>query len=235
MVKLKKYYEESAANAIYFSIQYSHEIKRYRSHDIFSEKLHPLGPDFRAKKVPSFADVYKFLDGIFRSTQLNSETAIIANIYMERMIRNTGVTLYCTNWRRCVLGAILLASKVWDDQAIWNVDFNGYFPHVAVQDLNNLERWYLKAINYNVNVKGSTYANYFFQLRDTITNRYHAITRPINNSRAEEIEADTSYIATVGADGKKTRRKSISVAKSKSEHALSNVEQIKEVVSFDAS
>ena len=51
------------------------------------------------------------------------------------MLSNTGINLMIENWARVVLGGLLIASKVWDDHAVWNVDYCQIFPEMNVQDL----------------------------------------------------------------------------------------------------
>ncbi|TPX37179.1 hypothetical protein SmJEL517_g00794 [Synchytrium microbalum] len=134
--------------------------------DILSEERHPLSRhiQFYTRK-PSEEDVYKFLECIFHAAELTVECAIITVVYVERLLEVTGVTLYRNNWARIVLGGLILASKVWDDHAVWNVDFCQIFPDVDVRDLNDLERYYMTSISFNVNVKGSIYAKTYFDLR----------------------------------------------------------------------
>lgn len=60
--------------------------------------------------------------------------------YVNRVVAYTDLTIQASTWKRVVLGAILMASKVWDDQAVWNVDFCSILPRIDVEDMYALFR-----------------------------------------------------------------------------------------------
>ncbi|KAJ3021375.1 hypothetical protein HKX48_008692 [Thoreauomyces humboldtii] len=138
-----------------------------QSPDILSEEKHPLSQQIRFyRRRPKEEDVFKFLECLFNAAELTAECGIITLIYVERMISNASLRITSANWTRIVLGALLLASKVWDDHAVWNVDFVQIFPEVDVSDMNDLERYYMATLAFDVNIKSSEYAKYYFALRD---------------------------------------------------------------------
>ncbi|GAM26343.1 hypothetical protein SAMD00019534_095180 [Acytostelium subglobosum LB1] len=153
------------ANALLYHIERGTHSPQ-KTFEIFSEEKYPITKgklDF--KMLPTVDTIYKFLRDIFKAERLDSECAIMCLAYIERIITFSGTTISSTNWRRIVLSALILASKVWEDQSVWNVDFLPVFDNLTATDLNNLERQFLALIQYNVSLTASVYAKYYFELR----------------------------------------------------------------------
>lgn len=143
--------------------------KSNKTMEIFDEKLHPLTkdhvPDDYDKTIPEQKNIYRFMRILFTAAQLTAECAIVTLVYLERVLSYGSLDLCPSNWKRLVLGAIMLASKVWDDQAVWNVDFCQILKDITVNEMNELEREYVQLLQFNVNVASSIYAKYYFDLR----------------------------------------------------------------------
>lgn len=158
--------------------------------EIFSEEKHPLtkGP-LDLITPPNWKRIYKFISAIFRAERLSSECAILCLAYIERIIGLSKITLNASNWRRVILAALILASKVWEDQAVWNVDFLSVFPCVTVQDLAKLEKTVLNLLQFNVSLKASLYAKYYFELKSLAEqDARHFPLDPLSREDADKLE-----------------------------------------------
>uniref|UniRef100_A0A4W4GUC0 Cyclin-like domain-containing protein n=1 Tax=Electrophorus electricus TaxID=8005 RepID=A0A4W4GUC0_ELEEL len=165
-----------------------------RSLDIFDEKKHPLSrdlvPDDYFRTDPEHKLIYRFVRTLFSAAQLTAECAIVTLVYLERLLTYAEIDICPCNWKRIVLGAILLASKVWDDQAVWNVDYCQILKDITVEDMNEMERHFLELLQFNINVPASVYAKYYFDLRSLADdNNLSFPLEPLSNERAHKLEA----------------------------------------------
>ncbi|KAM4710686.1 cyclin-Y-like protein 1 isoform 1-T1 [Anableps anableps] len=179
------------ALAIYYHIK---NRDSNRSLDIFDEKKHPLSrekvPDDYSVVDPEHKLIYRFIRTLFSSAQLTAECAIVTLVYLERLLTYAEIDICPSNWKRIVLGAILLASKVWDDQAVWNVDYCQILKDITVEDMNEMERHFLELLQFNINVPASVYAKYYFDLRSLADdNNLSFPLEPLSNKRAQKLEA----------------------------------------------
>ncbi|KAK5847896.1 hypothetical protein PBY51_016988 [Eleginops maclovinus] len=188
-----------------------------RSLDIFDEKKHPLTrekvPDDYSVVDPEHKLIYRFIRTLFSSAQLTAECAIVTLVYLERLLTYAEMDICPCNWKRIVLGAILLASKVWDDQAVWNVDYCQILKDITVEDMNEMERHFLELLQFNINVPASVYAKYYFDLRSLADeNNLSFPLEPLSNKRAQKLEAISRLCEDKYKDlSKSSMRRSVSV------------------------
>ncbi|XP_077451036.1 cyclin-Y-like protein 1 [Stigmatopora argus] len=216
------------ALAIYYHIK---NRDSSRSLDIFDEKKHPLSHEKVADDYyavnPEHRLVYGFIRTLFSSAQLTAECAIVTLVYLERLLTYAEMDICPSNWKRIVLGAILLASKVWDDQAVWNVDYCQILKEITVEDVNEMERQFLELLQFNINVPASVYAKYYFDLRLLADNNNFAFPlEPLSNKQAKKLEA----ISRLCEDQYKDLNKSF-LRRSASADNLSAIKNTKAVLS----
>ncbi|XP_038277488.1 LOW QUALITY PROTEIN: cyclin-Y-like protein 1 [Dermochelys coriacea] len=147
-------------------------------------------PDDYSKHDPDHKHITVLYRTLFSAAQLTAECAIVTLVYLERLLTYAEIDICPSNWKRIVLGAILLASKVWDDQAVWNVDYCQILKDITVEDMNEMERHFLELLQFNINVPASVYAKYYFDLRSLADdNNLNFLLEPLSKERAQKLEA----------------------------------------------
>ncbi|KAG0362879.1 hypothetical protein BG005_003762 [Podila minutissima] len=150
------------------TILYNKVLESHRKNDCRTERIVNSSSFVASDRVVmTQADIFDFMRFIFDCGQnLGAENAIITLIYVERMTDLGNLAFHAINWRRLLLGALILSIKVWEDLAVFNSDVCAIFEGLSVKDVNALERFSMAKLQYNVSVKRSVYATYYFRLRD---------------------------------------------------------------------
>ncbi len=122
---------------------------------------------------PALEEITAFFRDVFYASKMESDCMIISLIYVERLIKTTEGKLRprTSNWRSILFSCMVLASKVWDDLSMWNVDFSETCPtgvEFSLQRINELEIALLATLDYQVKVPAGEYAKYYFLLRSML-------------------------------------------------------------------
>jgi hypothetical protein len=145
--------------------------------DIFDERIFPLQVKSAKKKenekdydvlthIPKEDEVFLFIQPIFHKLRVKPESGVLSLYYIEKMIRKTSFTFAPFNWRKVVLACVILATKVYEELAVWNADFKEVFPNLSVHDLNKMEMELLRLLDFEVGLNSAKYVKYFFAIRD---------------------------------------------------------------------
>ena len=149
-----------------------------------------VAADSLKREIPTTGQVEYIIRHIFKTGQLSVDCNIIALVYIDRLLA-TGMSITVRNWRPILVIAMILASKVWDDLSMINEDFSTFLPF-SLSELNKWEVKYLNALSFNVRVKASEYAKYYFDLRKTaITSKIQSSPGevPLDSKAAHKLEA----------------------------------------------
>ena len=115
--------------------------------------------------VPSEDEVYYYCKYVILSSKMEKEIPILALVYIERFLTKTGMLINHCNWRRIALITLIIASKIWDDDSLENVHFPKVMGDITLKEVNTLEQIFLELIGYELYIKGSDYAKYYFVLK----------------------------------------------------------------------
>lgn len=139
------------------------------------------------RTVPNKWDMYGFLKDVMVNFRLEPEVSIVTLFYLERFTELSGVALTPDNWQRLVITAMMLASKVWNDESFENAEFSQLCPLYSLEEINAFERTFLKSVGYRMSVKGSEYARTYFLLRTLGAKDHPEFIEPISDKRATRL------------------------------------------------
>ena len=100
--------------------------------------------------IPTEEEIYEFGHQLFNSVQLSSECSIVCLIYVERLMEVAKVPLLASTWRPIFMCGLLLASKVWQDLASWNIEFASVYPQYSLDAINRLELNFLRMVKWDL-------------------------------------------------------------------------------------
>ena len=100
--------------------------------------------------IPTEEEIYDFGEQLFKSVQLSSECSIVCLIYVERLMEVAKVPLVASTWRPIFMCGLLLASKVWQDLASWNIEFASVYPQYSLDAINRLELNFLRMVKWDL-------------------------------------------------------------------------------------
>lgn len=64
------------------------------------------------------------------TTKMEREVAIISMVYINRLLNcDEEVMLNCLNWQKVLFTALVIASKIWDDESFENNNFAKVLPY----------------------------------------------------------------------------------------------------------
>jgi len=99
------------------------------------------------------------------SGRMEKEIPILCLVYLERFLTKTGVLMNHANWKRLTLISLILASKIWDDDSLENVHFPQVLQDITLKEISSLEKVFLSLIDFDLMIRGSEYAKYYFVLK----------------------------------------------------------------------
>ena len=74
--------------------------------------------------IPNVKFVESFISQILGALKIPLECLVIMMIYLERLQKTQGFHLSGANWRPIAFTALLLSSKIWDDNHPFNIEFS---------------------------------------------------------------------------------------------------------------
>ena len=161
---------------------------------------------------------------------MESECIIMTLIYVERLIKVTRgkLCIRYDNWKSIVFASMIIASKVWDDLSMWNVDFSHVLPSFDLKRINELELAMLDALDYVVKVTAGEYAKYYFLLRSMMARLGFHVNEtikvsPLDMEGARKLQLSTEAYQESKVIEKPKRRRGVTLHEGASQASMQRI------------
>lgn len=173
--------------------------------DIFRDDYEGGNKRKNSSSMPTLQEIKAFYREFYQRSQMEFDAIIMSLIYVERLIKETNGALMPTpeNWGSVVFSCMILASKVWDDLSMWNIDFSnvsvnsGVLSSFSLKRINQLELAVLVCLNFAVTIPGSEYAKYYYLLRNMMIRGGlldpFAAHKPLSKDEKDRLEDRTNH------------------------------------------
>lgn len=144
-------------------------LKRLKARQVFDRVFND--PELYTE-FPAVEDIKNYCLNIMITCKMEKEVIMASLVYLERLLLLNDYMLTVRNWRRLVLTALILASKIWDDESFENHNFSKVFSLYDTEQINEMERMLLERLDYDVEVSTADYTKYYFVLRHFADKRH---------------------------------------------------------------
>eukprot|EP01127_Copromyxa_protea_P003194 TRINITY_DN13054_c0_g1_i1.p1 TRINITY_DN13054_c0_g1~~TRINITY_DN13054_c0_g1_i1.p1 ORF type:complete len:275 (+),score=46.93 TRINITY_DN13054_c0_g1_i1:41-826(+) len=114
---------------------------------------------------PNKSQIHRFISDLIVDHKVVAECGVMAIAYLDRYLALVaGACIHTKNIFPLVTTAIILATKVYEDDSVFNEDFLPTVSFFSSKDLSEMEKLFLSQLDFRVNIKASVYAQYFFEI-----------------------------------------------------------------------
>ena len=171
------------------------------SEDFFVMKRHV--DDQQMEINPTRVELLDFISRVFSEADVGEEVLVMVVVYLARLEDTTKVKIHFTNWKIMILICFTLASKVWEEEAVWNEDFISLIPGLTTKAFAAIEMEYLKLLKFKAGINASDYTEKYFYLTSLAKTKRNWKTDPISAKEAKRLE--------INGYGESSRKKSTSL------------------------
>lgn len=144
-------------------------IKRLKARQVFDRVFNE---EDIYSDTPEADDIKNYCLNILMTCKMEKEVIMASLVYLERTMIRNDYPLTNRNWRKLVLTALIIASKIWDDESFENHNFAKVFTLYDTEDINEMERMMLERIDYDLEISTFEYTKYYFVLRHFADKRH---------------------------------------------------------------